>query len=74
MSELRSAALTSQPFALGMLFKRKQRGKKVRGSVLFSSPAELQELLSLSGCFLDRAVYGAQSWEWLSRMGLFLQC
>lgn len=73
MSELRSAALTSQPFALGMLFKRKQRGKKVRGSVLFSSPAELQELMSLSGCFLtDRAVYGAQPWEWLSRMGLFL--
>lgn len=65
MSELRSAILTSQSFASGTLFRREQKGKKMRGLVLFSSSVELQELMSMSGLFLERTVDGAQSWEGL---------
>lgn len=65
MSELRSAVLTSQSFASGTLFRREQKEKKMRGLVLFSSSVELQELMSMSGLFLERTVDGAQSWEGL---------
>lgn len=65
MSELRSAILTSQSFASETLFRREQKGKKMRGLVLFSSSVELQELMSMSGLFLERTVDGAQSWEGL---------
>lgn len=43
----------------------------MRGLVLFSSSVELQELMSMSGLFLERTVDGAQSWEGLLWPGTF---